>query len=98
MNRTTLSLFAGTAALAAVTAFAAVDSPYGYGGTDDQQPYDPTAYQGYEAAYDPAQQGYDDTPQGYGSASQGYGSTPQGYDPSQQPPGTGSQRPDGSQQ
>lgn len=41
--------------------------PYAYGGTDEQMPYDPTAYQ-------------------------------QGYDPAQQPYGTGSERPDGSQQ
>ncbi|MEV6053275.1 glycosyltransferase [Streptomyces sp. NPDC052107] len=52
--------------------------PYAYGGTDDQMPYDPTAYQqGYHPAYDPAQQG---------------------YDPAQHPHGTGSERPDGSQQ
>ncbi|MEV6118801.1 glycosyltransferase [Streptomyces sp. NPDC052109] len=52
--------------------------PYAYGGTADQMPYDPTAYQqGYDPAYDPAQQG---------------------YDPAQHPHGTGSERPDGSQQ
>ncbi|MGW2650930.1 glycosyltransferase [Streptomyces sp. NPDC001393] len=52
--------------------------PYAYGGTADQMPYDPTAYQqGYNPAYDPAQQG---------------------YDPAQHPHGTGSERPDGSQQ
>nr|WP_229882195.1 glycosyltransferase [Streptomyces alanosinicus] len=52
--------------------------PYAYGGTADQMPYDPTAYQqGYDPGYDPAQQG---------------------YDPAQHPHGTGSERPDGSQQ
>ncbi|MEU9481831.1 glycosyltransferase [Streptomyces sp. NPDC048191] len=52
--------------------------PYAYGGTADQMPYDPSAYQqGYDPAYDPAQQG---------------------YDPAQHPHGTGSERPDGSQQ
>ncbi|MGW3172771.1 glycosyltransferase [Streptomyces sp. NPDC001153] len=52
--------------------------PYAYGGTADQMPYDPTAYQqGYGPAYDPAQQGYDQA---------------------QHPHGTGSERPDGSQQ
>ncbi|MBP2053597.1 GT2 family glycosyltransferase [Streptomyces griseochromogenes] len=45
--------------------------PYAYGGTADQLPYDPTAYQ---QGYDPA------------------------YDPAQHPHGTGSERPDGSQQ
>ncbi|MEU4927095.1 glycosyltransferase family 2 protein [Streptomyces yokosukanensis] len=59
--------------------------PYAYGGTADQMPYDPTAYQqGYDPAYDPAQQGYDPAQQG--------------YDPAQHPHGTGSERPDGSQQ
>lgn len=81
--------------------------PYGYGGTDGQPPYDPTAYrhEGYETAYDPAQQGYGPGPQGYDSApqdydptQQGYDPAPRGYDPAQQPHGTGSQRPDGSQQ
>ncbi|MFB8175803.1 glycosyltransferase [Streptomyces sp. NPDC055966] len=52
--------------------------PYAYGGTADQMPYDPAAYQqAYDPAYDPAQQG---------------------YDPAQHPHGTGSERPDGSQQ
>ncbi|MEU9991882.1 glycosyltransferase [Streptomyces sp. NPDC048045] len=45
--------------------------PYAYGGTADQLPYDPAAYQ---QGYDPA------------------------YDPAQHPHGTGSERPDGSQQ
>ncbi|KOV63246.1 family 2 glycosyl transferase [Streptomyces sp. MMG1121] len=59
--------------------------PYAYSGTADQMPYDPTAYQqGYDPAYDPAQQGYDPAQQG--------------YDPAQHPHGTGSERPDGSQQ
>ncbi|MFG2607469.1 glycosyltransferase [Streptomyces sp. NPDC048514] len=57
---------------------AAPYDPYAYGGTSEQMPYDPTAYQqGYDPAYDPAQQG---------------------YDPARQPNGTGSERPDGSQQ
>ncbi|MGW1811096.1 glycosyltransferase [Streptomyces sp. NPDC002078] len=59
--------------------------PYAYGGTADQMPYDPTSYQqGYNPVYDPAQQGYDPAQQG--------------YDPAQHPHGTGSERPDGSQQ
>ncbi|WP_263980435.1 glycosyltransferase family 2 protein [Streptomyces naphthomycinicus] len=60
--------------------------PYAYHGGTEQPPYDPSAYQqqGYDPAYDPAQQGYDPAPQA--------------YDPAQHPHGTGSQRPDGSQQ
>ncbi|MEU9445388.1 glycosyltransferase [Streptomyces sp. NPDC048304] len=58
--------------------------PYAYDGTSGPMPYDPTAYQqGYHPAYDP-QQGYDPAQQG--------------YDPAQHPHGTGSERPDGSQQ
>ncbi|MGQ5636150.1 MULTISPECIES: glycosyltransferase [unclassified Streptomyces] len=57
--------------------------PYAYDGTGGPVPYDPTAYQqGYHPAYD-TQQGYD---------------AQQGYDPAQHPHGTGSERPDGSQQ
>ncbi|MEU6670216.1 glycosyltransferase [Streptomyces sp. NPDC046727] len=56
-------------------------------------PYDPYAYNGGtdQAPYDPAayqQQGYDPA----------YDPAQQGYDPAQHPHGTGSQRPDGSQQ
>ncbi|WP_107088909.1 glycosyltransferase [Streptomyces sp. NRRL B-3648] len=71
--------------------------PYAYNGTADQMPYDPAAYQqqGYDPAYDPAQQGYDPAQQAYDPA---YDPAQQGYDPDQHPHGTGSQRPDGSQQ
>ncbi|MGW7791299.1 family 2 glycosyl transferase, partial [Streptomyces tricolor] len=56
-------------------------------------PYDPYAYNGTadQMPYDPAaypQQGYDPA----------YDPARQGYDPAQHPHGTGSQRPDGSQQ
>jgi GT2 family glycosyltransferase len=58
--------------------------PYAYDGTSGPMPYDPTAYQqGYHPAYDPRQ---------------GYDPAQQGYDPAQHPHGTGSERPDGSQQ
>ncbi|WP_251093653.1 glycosyltransferase [Streptomyces sp. Caat 7-52] len=79
---------------------AAPYDPYAYGGTADRMPYDPSAYgqQGYDPAYDPAQEGYDQAQQGYDQARQGYDPARQGYDPAQQPHGTGSQRPDGSQQ
>ncbi|WP_107051327.1 glycosyltransferase [Streptomyces sp. NRRL S-1022] len=71
--------------------------PYAYNGTADQMPYDPAAYQqqGYDPAYDPAQQGYDPAQQAYDPS---YDPAQQGYDPDQHPHGTGSQRPDGSQQ
>ncbi|MFI0812968.1 glycosyltransferase [Streptomyces echinatus] len=74
--------------------------PYAYSGTADQMPYDPSAYRqpGYAPAYDPAEQGYDPAEQGYDPAQPGYDPARQGYDPAQQPHGTGSQRPDGSQQ
>ncbi|UFR04129.1 glycosyltransferase [Streptomyces sp. Go40/10] len=87
---------------------AAPYDPYAYGGTaTDQTPYDPASYQqqSYDQAYDPARQGYDPdhqgwdtTQQGYDAAQQGYDPAQQGYDPAQHPHGTGSQRPDGSQQ
>ncbi|WP_369389631.1 glycosyltransferase [Streptomyces sp. CG1] len=45
--------------------------PYAYGGTADQMPYDPTAYQqGYDPAYDPAQQGYDPAQHPHGTGSE----------------------------
>ncbi|WP_372463209.1 glycosyltransferase [Streptomyces spinosus] len=79
--------------------------PYAYSGTADQMPYDPAAYQqGYDPAYDgrqgydPDRQGYDPDQQGYDAGRQGYDPDRQGYDPAQHPHGTGSQRPDGSQQ
>ncbi|MEU7306026.1 glycosyltransferase [Streptomyces sp. NPDC007206] len=65
--------------------------PYAYDGTGGPVPYDPAAYQqGYHPAYD--------TQQGYDPAQQGYDPAQQGYDPAQHPHGTGSERPDGSQQ
>ncbi|MCX4762592.1 glycosyltransferase [Streptomyces sp. NBC_01275] len=79
------------------------NAPQYQAGAYDQQsydpyqagPYDPYAYDGQaqQTPYDPAypQQGYD--PQAYG---QGY--DPAAYDPAQHPHGTGSERPDGSQQ
>ncbi|WP_318203204.1 glycosyltransferase family 2 protein [Streptomyces sp. SCL15-4] len=56
-------------------------------------PYDPYGYGGTEdqPSYDPTAYRH----QGYDPA---YDPAPQGYDPSQHPHGTGSQRPDGSQQ
>lgn len=56
--------------------------PYAYDGQTQQAPYDPT-YQ---------QQGYDPSAYGQGGYDQ------QSYDPAQHPQGTGSERPDGSQQ
>ncbi|MES4892879.1 glycosyltransferase [Streptomyces sp. NPDC096012] len=61
---------------------AAPYDPYAYGGTGDGTPYDPTAYQ---QGYNPA---YDPA----------YDPAQQGYDPARPPHGTGSERPDGSQQ
>ncbi|MFJ3232591.1 glycosyltransferase family 2 protein [Streptomyces sp. NPDC086787] len=62
-------------------------------------PYDPYGYGGQGGqTYDPAyQQGYDPTQQGYDQAQQSYDQAQQGYDPAH-PHGTGTDRPDGSQQ
>ncbi|MDO0927413.1 glycosyltransferase family 2 protein [Streptomyces sp. TG1A-8] len=64
--------------------------PYAYGDTAGQQPYDPAHPQPYDPAhpqdYDPAH------PQDYDPVH------PQDYDPARHPYGTGSERPDGSQQ
>ncbi|MCH0556778.1 glycosyltransferase [Streptomyces sp. MUM 16J] len=68
---------------------AAQYDPYAYSGAADQSPYDPAAYQqAYAPGYDPAQQDHD----------LGYDPAQQGYDPAEHPHGTGSERPDGSQQ
>ncbi|MEU2059944.1 glycosyltransferase [Streptomyces sp. NPDC013455] len=80
--------------------------PYAYSGTTEPTPYDPAAYQqqGYDPAYDPAlgydpaQQGYDHSQRGYDHSQRGYDPAQQGYDTAPHPHGTGSQRPDGSQQ
>ncbi|MET8771739.1 family 2 glycosyl transferase, partial [Streptomyces sp. NPDC004658] len=66
--------------------------PYQQSDPYQTAPYDPYGYSGApgQTPYDPAayQQGYDPA----------YDPAQQGYDPSQHPHGTGSQRPDGSQQ
>ncbi|MFD7136880.1 glycosyltransferase [Streptomyces sp. NPDC059894] len=70
-------------------------------GTYDQQSYDPYQAGQYDPyAYDGQAQGaYDQSyQQGYDPASYGQGGYDPAYDPAQHPHGTGSERPDGSQQ
>ncbi|MFF8973323.1 glycosyltransferase [Streptomyces sp. NPDC014995] len=72
-------------------------------GAYDQQPYDPYgagqydpyAYDGQARQADPYDQTYQ---QGYDPSSYGQGGYDPAYDPAQPPHGTGSERPDGSQQ
>jgi hypothetical protein len=88
--------------------------PYAYGGSSPTAPYDQTydtygqPYNQGDQPYDPSQQPYDPGQQPYNQGDQPYDQGEQAYDqgydtaydpaPPQDPHGTGSERPDGSQQ